>query len=417
MTRPQLSPSDRRHYERNILLFYAFQLACNLALWSPIWVLYLQRMRGLSLTQITALDAPFWVIAILAEIPTGTVADRWGRKASLLAGAATYALAMLLFGVASNYPLLLLSYLAWPVSMALISGADTAFVYDSLQMLGRESEFKKVIGRSNAIHSIGFMLGALIGAPLAAVTDLAFPVLVSGAIAVLGALVAFAFREPRHADAAPPRPYLQTMGEALRFSLGRPALRWTLAVRATIMATGLLAIIFRQPFLAEFELPVSLYGLVTVPISLLSIGAALLAYRLAARLGERTVLYLVGAGCVGALFVLGLLPSLVAFSMFAVLAVCQSVTGVITSDIVNRETPQPMRATVMSVGQMGFSIVALAAEPMLGYVAERGSLDMMFLMAGGGAAVVVGGALVAWTATATRTPSPVPSPALRERGA
>jgi MFS family permease len=400
MTRPQLAPAERRRYERNILLFYGFQLACNLALWSSIWVLYLRDMRGLSLTQITALDAPFWLIAIVAEVPTGTVADRWGRKASLLAGALAYVAALAFFGLASNYPLLLLSYLAWPVSMALMSGADSAFVYDSLAMLGREGEFRKVIGRSNAMHSVGFLVGGLIGAPLAAVTDLAVPILVSAAFAAVGAAIALGFREPRHLDAPPSRPYLETMRAALSFSLARPALRWTLGVRAAIMATGLLAIIFRQPFLAEFDLPVSLYGLVTTPISLLSIGASLLAYRFAARLGERNLLYLLGAGCVGALFVLGIVPSVAAFSMFAVLAVCQSVTGVVTSDIINRQTPQPLRATVMSVGQMGFSLVALVAEPLLGYAADRGSLQTMFLIAAVGAALLVGGLLAAWTGTA-----------------
>ena len=78
MTRPQITPAERRRYERNIPLFYAFQLACNLALWSSIWVLYLQEMRGLSLTQITALDAPFWVIAILAFICAVSLLI-WGR--------------------------------------------------------------------------------------------------------------------------------------------------------------------------------------------------------------------------------------------------------------------------------------------------------------------------------------------------
>ena len=41
-------------------------------------MLYLQDMRGFSLTQITVLEALFWGTAILAEVPTGAIADRFG---------------------------------------------------------------------------------------------------------------------------------------------------------------------------------------------------------------------------------------------------------------------------------------------------------------------------------------------------
>jgi MFS family permease len=412
MTRPQLSPVERRRYERNILLYYGFSFAGNLALWSPIWVLYLQHERGLSLTQITALDAPFWTIAILAEIPTGTVADRWGRKASLLLGAITFSLALFFFGIGENYWVLLLSYLAWPVSAALLSGADSAFVYDSLAMLGRESEFRKIIGRSNAIHSVGFMVGALLGAPLAAATNLMVPILVSAAIALLGVAAAMAFHEPRHQDDQPPLPYLQTMRTALRFSLEHPPLRWMLAVRAMLLAGPLVAIIFTQPFLASFDVPVGQFGLITTPRSLLAIGASLVAYRLATRLGERNLLYALGMASVSALLVLGVWDSLGAFSMFIVLAMCNAITMTITADYINRHSPQRLRATVLSVGQMAFSLALLVAEPSLGFIADRASLQTAFLVAGLAAAALIAVVLAGWTA-AVRTSS-VPTRVARE---
>jgi MFS family permease len=398
MTRLQLSPADRRRFERNILLFYGFSFAGNLALWSPIWVLYLQHERGLSLTQITALDAPFWMIAILAEIPTGTVADRWGRKASLLLGAAMFSIALLLFGIAENYWILALSYLAWPVSAALLSGADSAFVYDSLAMLGREGEFRKIVGRSNAIHSVGFMVGALLGAPLAAATSLAVPILASAAIALLGVAAALAFHEPRHQGDEKPLPYLQTIRTALRYSLEHPPLRWMLIVRAMLLGGPLVAIIFTQPFLASFDVPVGRFGLITLPRSLLAIGASLIAYRLATRLGERNLLYTLGVAAVSALLVLGVWESLGAFSMFIVLAMCNSITMAITADFINRHSPQRLRATVLSVGQMAFSLVLLVAEPSLGFIADRTSLQAAFLIAGVAAAALIAVALTGWTA-------------------
>ena len=410
MDTPHLGAGERRRYERNITLYYAYQLGCSLALWSPIWVLYLQQMRGLSLTQITALDAPFWLIAILAEVPTGTVADRWGRRVSLLWGAASFAVALFFFGIAENYPLLLLAYLAWPVSMALQSGADSAFLYDSLAMLRREGEFRKLLGRSNALHSVGFMVGALIGAPLADATDLAFPILASAAIALLAVLAALAFREPRHQQETPSLPYLQTMGTALSYAYEHPSVRWMLGIRAVLMGAGLMAIIFTQPFLLAFDVPLSVFGLISAPLSILRIGGALVAYRLALRLGERNLIVGLALSMTAALLVIGIVPSLWAFSMFAVIAMGNAITGVITADFVNRHTPQALRATVLSVGQMAISLLLLATEPLMGFIADRSSVQVAFVFAGVAVGVLAAVVVLAWIAV-SRAEGPEVAPA------
>jgi MFS family permease len=81
MTGQPLSPADQRAYEANLKKAYLFQFFMSFQLWWPIWVVYLQDKRGLSLTQITALDSVFWLIIVVAQVPAGAIADRWGRKA------------------------------------------------------------------------------------------------------------------------------------------------------------------------------------------------------------------------------------------------------------------------------------------------------------------------------------------------
>ena len=67
-------------YEANIRKSYLYRFLMEFQLWWPIWVIYLQRERGLSLTQITLLDLPFFFLMVLAEVPTGAIADRFGRR-------------------------------------------------------------------------------------------------------------------------------------------------------------------------------------------------------------------------------------------------------------------------------------------------------------------------------------------------
>src|SRR5262249_34189065 len=57
-------------------------------LFVAVWVIYLQEQRGLSLSQAALIDVTFFVAAAFAEVPTGIVADRFGRKTSMTVGAA-----------------------------------------------------------------------------------------------------------------------------------------------------------------------------------------------------------------------------------------------------------------------------------------------------------------------------------------
>ena len=88
---PALSAADQRAYERNLPKYYLFVLISELQLWFPIWVAFLILKRELSLTEIAVIDAPFWLLVVFAEVPTGAVADRWERSTSLWLGAFVYA--------------------------------------------------------------------------------------------------------------------------------------------------------------------------------------------------------------------------------------------------------------------------------------------------------------------------------------
>ena len=194
---PALSPADARAYQANIWKFYLDTFLLNLQLWWPIWIIYLQEERGFSLGQVTLLEVPFYLSIVVLQIPAAAIADRWGRRTSLALGALLWAAGVTLFGLADTYQLLLFSYLVWGIAIALMTGADSAFLYDSLKALGREDEYQRIYGRAWAVLSAASLAGTLIGAPVAAATSLPFPIVLSGAIAALAVLATLTFTEPR----------------------------------------------------------------------------------------------------------------------------------------------------------------------------------------------------------------------------
>ena len=85
----------QRSYAANIPKFFVFRFLWEFMLFLPIWVIFLQEVRGFSLTQVTLLDAAFWLIVVVGEVPTG--AD--GAATGAAAGSADFATAG--FGAAS----------------------------------------------------------------------------------------------------------------------------------------------------------------------------------------------------------------------------------------------------------------------------------------------------------------------------
>ena len=94
-------------YGGNIWRLFTAQALLSFILWVPIWVVFLQG-KGVALTQIGVLEGFAWLLTALAEVPTGAVADRWGRKASIAMGGLLYALAMFLILAEALSPAFLL---------------------------------------------------------------------------------------------------------------------------------------------------------------------------------------------------------------------------------------------------------------------------------------------------------------------
>src|SRR3954452_25264671 len=90
----------------NIPKFYLYTIlkGLNFGLLTATWVIYLQRQHGLNMTQVTLVDVSFWLASTLGEVPTGVVADSYGRKASLAIGAAIMCASTLAWALAPSVP-------------------------------------------------------------------------------------------------------------------------------------------------------------------------------------------------------------------------------------------------------------------------------------------------------------------------
>jgi MFS family permease len=245
---------------------FAYAVLMDLSLTAPIWVLYLRDERSFSLSEITLLEVPLFLLIVLAEVPSGAFADRFGRRNALLVGSALLTGSMLLYAAAASWELLLLSNLAFGLGHAFRSGADVALLHDALERAGRIAEFPRLSGRFFALRSGATLAGYVLGAAVAARAGFAFTIALGALLHACAFLVALDLREPARPAAVARARLSVTLGASLAEAWRNPALRW-LFLASGVLGAGAAGplLLLQQPWLDAHGVTTAELGLRQAP--------------------------------------------------------------------------------------------------------------------------------------------------------
>ena len=125
----------------------------------PILTIYYQQ-RNLNFVQINSLLGIITASIFFAEIPTGLLADKFGRKISMVLALLFQLFGEIFFLFATNYLHFILISIIAGIGFAFQSGCSQALVYDSLKEEGKEKEMKKTAGLIGAFYQAGHLVGA-----------------------------------------------------------------------------------------------------------------------------------------------------------------------------------------------------------------------------------------------------------------
>ena len=145
----------------------------------PFYVIMFGQRGNVSASGVGALLAIWMVVSVLAEVPTGVIADRLSKKWSLLLGRVLQLLTFAVWLFAPNFTGYLIGFIIWGIGEAFLSGAFEAYLYESLDD-GNKKVFGKVYSRSSAFTMLAYTTGSL----LAFVIGPHYPLLLILSIAV-----------------------------------------------------------------------------------------------------------------------------------------------------------------------------------------------------------------------------------------
>jgi MFS family permease len=365
-----------RTYSRNIPRFFVFQALANFFLWTPIWIIFLQD-RGLTLRQIGVLDAISWVLIASFEVPTGVIADTWGRKATIVAGALLNGLALigLMAGVLS--PLFLLAYFSWGLTVAFYSGTTDALLYDSLRADGRADDYTHIASRWSMTVQTSAAVSGILGG-LIAVYDMRLCFLLTAGASFAAAGVALTLREPPREQASSDAPgYWGNLKQGVSIAAARPRVRYLLLFGAIIMLFPmLLTFTMFQPYTIEVGLPVWTLGGIMLGTRLASVAGSYLSPIAARRVRREQLLVLAPAGIIVAQLLIWLGASAPMIVLFAIVAALGSLLRPVLSAMLNDAIPSGQRATIISVQGLLYMLVMAAIQPLLFEIGGRASMAL-----------------------------------------
>ncbi|MFT4890504.1 MAG: hypothetical protein ACI9YT_001420 [Halobacteriales archaeon] len=372
-----------------ILKYYAYVATGAAWFIVPIWTLFLLE-QGLSYTQLAILNGVWWTATVLGEVPTGYVGDRIGRRNSLLLGSLTSVVAVLAFGQMSSFWGILAVYVVWGVGTTFRSGADSAWLYDTLAEDTDEEAFTRIKGRGSSIRLAVMAGSAAVGGYLAAV-DMYAPFVATAAVVAVGATVTLtmpknrAYREECRggaketpadcpdADAFGPRDAIPV----IRDTLAAPPLRSFVVAVGAFYAIAWSAGMYTQPIAEDvaFRLGMdeagmtAMLGWLYAGFSAVSAVVTFYADRLEAAIGAQ-VWVRVAPALLGLAFLLASLVPVLAVPAFFLMRALLNATDVLKDRYVNDRTESLGRATVLSAASMLFGLARVPFRLLSGVVGD-----------------------------------------------
>jgi len=417
---PQPRPlDDDPRLARDLRLFHLYRLLSTSYLFIPVLVIFYQS-RGLDFTRITLLNSVYALTAIVFEVPTGALADRFGRRFAMSSGALLMAAGCLVNYGGHGFWTFAVGWGLLALGMTLTSGADSAYLFDLLRSSGREHEYRRREGSATAAKLVGAAGALVIGGYLGALPDgPALTYLATAAVCGAAALVAFAMRE-RPFEREPDRGFIGGMAASAATVVTHKPLRF--AVFFSILVFTLLRMdqYLYPPYLDSAGLGVGRVGLV---LAVLSLAGGLCAARIDSvrrRVGEATLVWGLPLCLAFSFLVLGRFSAVWGVGVMVVHAMANGLYSPFSKELLNREiSDSGHRATVLYVESMARRLAFGAFTPVAGALIDRHGLRWG-LYACAAVGVVGGALLLAQTVRRHRrgfssfegevTPTPIPAP-------
>lgn len=353
--------------KKQLSRLYISSVLGNLSL-TGAWVALLAA-RGFSLVEIGIAETVFHITSLVFEIPSGVLADVFGRKKMLVVSAVMRLVGNIIMIFSNNLFTVCLSIIFWALSYNFTSGSGDALAYDSLKLSKQESKFEKFESNQLIIYSLcGGVSTLCVGIALAVGHKIAYGVdIVIGVIQifVLASLEEVSFKIPQNNTII--GKLTDCFKESFAFIKEARKVMGLMLCNSFVGAVATLLLFFLQAKLPEKGAPEKYLGLLLMFTELGGVVGSRLILKFP-KLSYKRVLFVTVSLVIAGFFAehspLYLIMALGGF----IAAAGDDALQVRTNAVLQNMFPSEQRATLTSVESFSFSVIMIALSPLAGFV-------------------------------------------------
>ncbi len=367
--------------EHNIIKIYLIKTARWLMLTTPYLPLFMGE-NGIDKSSYGLLAAIHALSVIFLEIPSGYLADAIGRKKTLVIGSVLGACGYVVYSLSFSFSGFLLALVCLGIGQSMISGSDSALLYETLVAVKKEKDYSRYEGRVIALGSFMETAGAPLGGLLAAVS-LRYPFIAQALIACIAVPAALTLIDPRD----------ETYHKGRSINL-LPALKKTLLLDrkllllifySALIGTGTYTMAKAIPYWHSETLQSSVaeLGFFWSALNLTAALFSTFAYKFERIIDRSSFMVVVGLIVSLCFFGLGYSPASLSIAVLFLFYGCRGLATPILKNYINDHTSSDVRATVLSVRMFFVYVMFAVLFPVMGWVGDKSTWNNALIFAGG----------------------------------
>ena len=369
----------KRTYKRNISLLAGLEFTSYFGITS-FWILFFIQ-NGLSLLQIGLLESIFHGTSLLCEIPSGMLADRFSYKTNLyLARLSSIGSSILILFGQGNFWIYAIAMMVNAWSYNFDSGTSTAFLFDSAVEAGQKDRYLQISSFLSGVAEVTRTLGTVV-AGFFIHGALAWTYYIAIALSVLSILLIFLMKEPESKSDERNHLTLKRILEVVKQEWQeKPVLfYWMLTYQLVGTIMCMFYFYYQQKISDLASWQVSL-------IMLIGSGFNLLAVYLASQIGKKwnsNQVFPILVALTGlALLLVGVKTPFAYLSVYLLTNALYAVYQPIYYNDLQAYLPSSVRATMLSINSMMFSLSMIVFFPLTGWLIDTCGFVAVFLVLG-----------------------------------
>jgi len=342
----------------------------------PIMVLFYES-NGLHMKDVLLLQGVYSFIIVLFEIPSGYAADILGRKNTIIIGSLFGCAGFFVYSFSTSFFYFFCAESFLGIGQSMISGADSALLYDSLQEQKNEKEYSRWEGKMISTGNFAEAIAGLLAGFLASYS-LRLNFYGQTIAAFIAIPAAFLLVEPSRHKMNCHKPFINIKNVLKLVFFQNTQLRERIIISSLIGIATLNMAWFVQPYLMKIQLPVSYFGMIWTALNI-TVGIAALNTRVLERFKSDYIkLILIFFFVIVFYFLSGLFFSIWGLIVFFCFYIIRGFATPFLKNLVNEMSPSESRATILSIRNFIIRLGFSALGPLFGYLNDIYSLRTAF---------------------------------------